>query len=425
MPRLGEFSRVYVRKMVSSYPALILAILAFLTLWQTTNIRRSDERFGYLNLTSGVNVMAADLSVLVDTKTNIINADFKRAQNNPDGSIDVIFRVYRTPRSSEAKSTAVKLPQIHMNSSKSPAQIPPNGTVPRTAYPLTLGSDFLINTLTLCPLNTPVDYLIIVHSATAYFQRRRDIRETYGGRGVFGDVSQRVVFMLGTTTDPVATRMIQHEALRHGDLVQGRFRDSYHNLTHKAVMGFRWAASHCSQAKLILKIDDDVFVNTFKLVSDVLPVYTTSKRRIACHLRKAGTSPIVRGKGRWRVSDDEFKGYSRYPFDHCNGYFVIITADLLEPLVRAAWLNPFFWIDDVYVFGVLPATVGSVTFVNIRSNLTLHFPKGKTCVEKEGFNCNLLAISQYREGGMEALWYSLLSNMSDPLTTRFKLFQNS
>ena len=266
---------------------------------------------------------------------------------------------------------------------------------------------------------------VLYYSATAYFQRRRDIRETYGGRDLFGNVSQRVVFMLGTTSDPMTTRLIQHEALQHGDIVQGRFRDSYRNLTHKAVMGFRWVTSHCPQAKLVVKIDDDVFINTFKLVSDILPVYTDREHHIACHLRKAGTSPIVRGKGRWHVSEDEFRGFNKYPFDHCNGYFVIITADLIEPLLRAAWVNPFFWIDDVYVFGVLPTTVGSVTFVNIRSNLTLHYSNGKTCVEKKGFNCNLLAVSQYREGGMETLWYSLLSNMSDSLMTRYKLFQNS
>ena len=259
-------------------------------------------------------------------------------------------------------------------------------------------------------------------SAIAYFQRRREIRETYGGRGVFGNVTQRVVFMLGTTSDPVATRSIQKEALQHGDIVQGRFQDSYHNLTHKAVMDFRWAASHCPQARLVVKIDDDVFINTFKLVEEILPVYSNRKRHIACHLRKAGTSPIQRGKGRWLVGQDEFKDQKTYPYDYCNGFFVILTSDLIQPLLKAAWLNPFFWIDDVYAFGALPATVGNVTFVDFSEILTVRHSKGMSCVEKKGINCEFLAVSQYIEGGIESLWYSLIANISDSAVRKFKLF---
>ena len=42
--------------------------------------------------------------------------------------------------------------------------------------------------------------------------------------------------------------------------------DTYRNLTLKTIMGMKWASNYCSGAKFILKIDDDMTPNPFKLV---------------------------------------------------------------------------------------------------------------------------------------------------------------
>ena len=41
---------------------------------------------------------------------------------------------------------------------------------------------------------------------------------------------------------------IEKEAKTEGDLVQGDFMDSYHNLSYKNVMGKLWASNFCPQA---------------------------------------------------------------------------------------------------------------------------------------------------------------------------------
>ncbi|GFO10615.1 beta-1,3-galactosyltransferase 1-like [Plakobranchus ocellatus] len=372
-------------------------------------------------------------SLVLDTNKKIMEAKFKGTHNNPDGSVDLIFRVSRRNASMTHSSSTTQHYSVGGNKPSPDAStgnvavnaVTPGPSVTQQAYPLTLNGDFLINTVNLCPAGKPIDYIVVVHSATAYFSRRHDIRETYGGRGVFGNVTQRVVFLLGMTSDPETTKSIQQEALQYGDIVQGRFADSYHNLTHKAVMGFRWVAMHCPQARLVVKIDDDVFINVFGLVGNFLPLYASRQRHIACHVRPAGTSIIERGKGRWKVREDEFKDYDFYPFDYCNGYFVLITTDLIRPLLRAAVINPFFWIDDVYVFGVLPATVGSVTFEDIKKQLTTLYNAGETCINKQGVQCPLLAVSQYKERGFQKLWYSLLLNVTDKMAKNFQLFGTS
>ncbi|XP_059171863.1 beta-1,3-galactosyltransferase 1-like [Physella acuta] len=332
------------------------------------------------------------LSLTSDNET--VRAIFKHVQRNADGSIDFLFNVPRDEPPTVQPDTSTARPVV------------------RLSYPLTLDSPYLINSVNLCPPGWPIDYIIVVHSAIFNYPRRRIIRETYGSARLFGLVTQRVVFLLGQTGSLADTRLIQEEAMTHKDIVQGRFLDSYHNLTHKGVLGYRWVSEHCPQAKFVIKIDDDVFLNPFKLVQEVLPRYQNKSRQIACHVRRIGASVVVRGKGKWVVHEDEFRGQRAYPFEYCNGYFVILTGDLIRPLFRAARINPFFWIDDVYLFGILPATVGGTTFSDLRPQLTLSFNVAKPCFVKDGAKCRYLAVSQWRADEPETLWYLLLSNIT-------------
>jgi len=68
-------------------------------------------------------------------------------------------------------------------------------------------------------------------------------------------------------------------------------------------MAFEWAARYCSFS-FLLKTDDDVFVNTRRLI-DVLRLKSTPKKGL--YMGKVNHNPIVqRGKGKWRVSYIEY-----------------------------------------------------------------------------------------------------------------------
>ena len=70
----------------------------------------------------------------------------------------------------------------------------------------------------------------------------------------------------GATTDAALQRRLEEESRRHGDLVQGDFLDTYHNLSYKAVMGNLWVAEFCSQAQFVVKTDDDMYVDLYEVV---------------------------------------------------------------------------------------------------------------------------------------------------------------
>lgn len=74
-----------------------------------------------------------------------------------------------------------------------------------------------------------------------------------------------MIFVVGKSSKIVDDRL-KDEFQLNGDLVQEDFLDNYNNLTIKTIVAFKWASIYCKNAKYLLKIDDDIMVNTPKLV---------------------------------------------------------------------------------------------------------------------------------------------------------------
>ncbi|KAJ1523459.1 hypothetical protein ONE63_001314 [Megalurothrips usitatus] len=198
--------------------------------------------------------------------------------------------------------------------------------------------------------------LVLVHSATAHAEHRRLIRDTWGSWGSAGrDVLVRFLVGLPATSEEQAT--LEEEAAAHGDLVQGNFVDAYRNMTYKHVMALKWFATRCPDATYVLKVDDDVLVNTPVLLDFVWRTLSPfgARRLLACSVL-TGSLPKRSYRSKWRVS---FKEYSRamYP-RYCAGWAVLYSPDVAMRLYREMQGEPFFWIDDVLVTGLLPERLG-------------------------------------------------------------------
>ena len=90
------------------------------------------------------------------------------------------------------------------------------------------------------------------------------IRDTWGNPDI-PDIATRLVFLLGATDDTKLQNSISEESSAHGDIVQGEFLDTYHNLSYKAIMGNLWVSEFCEQAEFVVKTDDDMFVDLFEV----------------------------------------------------------------------------------------------------------------------------------------------------------------
>lgn len=112
--------------------------------------------------------------------------------------------------------------------------------------------------------------LILIHTAPDHFEKRSVIRETWGGVCSVQDSPLRLIFALGGVQNDSLQRSLIEEQALFGDLLQGNFLDTYDNITYKHVMVLKWFNSHCNQAKLLMKIDDDIFVNTRRLLDNLV-----------------------------------------------------------------------------------------------------------------------------------------------------------
>lgn len=202
--------------------------------------------------------------------------------------------------------------------------------------------------------------LVLVHSSTENFEQREAIRRTWGSIKRFNTCNITIVFILGLPTKPSVQSKIKQESDRFKDIIQGKFNDTYHNLTIKAVLGLRWATEHCKGLKFIVKVDDDVYLNSFQVYDDLIRNYFNVTRTIICKVRPNGTSKINR-KGKWKVDMTEFVNLKYWPVTYCPGHFVVYTADIISELYAVAKMTPFLWLDDVYVTGLLADRAGNIS----------------------------------------------------------------
>ena len=285
--------------------------------------------------------------------------------------------------------------------------------------------NFLILPSTACPQDERMLYVIMVKSAISNLNRRRAIRDTYGQRNLFADVKYRVVFLVGTSADFLTSRDLRDEAAEFDDVIQGDFTDHYHNLTLKGVMGLRWFKEFCSNSSILINIDDDVFLNMFGLLNYVTPIFSGKTRLIGCSLRKANSSQISRSDGKWKVDEKYFPGLNHYPFTYCNGFFVVLSADAAIALYNAVKDTQVFWIDDVYLYGMLPQTAGDLNFVQMARYTTFRYNSGKECIEKMGVTCSYVAMTKFHDnfsiGHFYLVWAKYLARISQSVQQKFHM----
>jgi len=204
--------------------------------------------------------------------------------------------------------------------------------------------------------------LVYVHSAPRHFKRRMMIRETWANAANFPDITIKVIFLCGiiSTADRLSIQdALSLEADIYGDILQEDFVDTYRNLTFKAIMGLKWISSHCRHAEFLLKADDDIFINIFRLVAHLRRI--SSQRRkpvrklLLCFVWYRGR--VFRNRrSKWYVSEAEYPNDTFPTF--CSGSALVMTPDVALELFDASFRVPFFWIDDVYMTGLLAREVG-------------------------------------------------------------------
>ncbi|XP_037817088.1 uncharacterized protein LOC119607290 [Lucilia sericata] len=112
-----------------------------------------------------------------------------------------------------------------------------------------------------------IEALILIHSAPKNYEKREIIRETWASISHHRAESPlRVLFLLGAVESEQVQEDLENENNQYRDIIQGSFIDDYRNMTYKHIMAFKWFLYNCPQAQILIKVDDDVYVNTPQLI---------------------------------------------------------------------------------------------------------------------------------------------------------------
>lgn len=191
--------------------------------------------------------------------------------------------------------------------------------------------------------------LLAIKSLVPHFDRRQAIRESWGKAGRLANKTVVTVFLLGNAAMedyfPDLSMMLHHESSVHRDILQWDFRDTFFNLTIKEVLFLEWLSTRCSGASYVFKGDDDVFVNTIRII-DFLNSLSHAKAKelfVGDVINNAG--PHRDKKVKYFIPESVFVG--TYPA-YAGGGGYLFSGQLAHKLHNVSRSVPLYPIDDVY-----------------------------------------------------------------------------
>lgn len=199
-----------------------------------------------------------------------------------------------------------------------------------------------------CESGADIYMLVLVGSHPDHTEIRSAIRQTWGNPRL-DNYRFKLVFPFGTVANTTQQEVLKTENRIHGDILQGDFIDSYHNVTLRDLMSLKWALEHCPQARYIVHVDDDIALDIYKLIDNLEKSHSDITNLVACYAIIANAKPMR--SGRWAVSVEEYPG-QKYP-DYCAGQIYVLTRVIVEQMLQAVDRKKFVWVNDVYITGML------------------------------------------------------------------------
>ncbi|KAK6488763.1 N-acetyllactosaminide beta-1,3-N-acetylglucosaminyltransferase 2 [Huso huso] len=191
--------------------------------------------------------------------------------------------------------------------------------------------------------------LLAIKSLTPHFDRRQAIRESWGKKVKIGNYTVVTVFLLGKTTSmdhfPDLSEMLRHESNMHDDILLWDYRDSFFNLTIKEVLFLEWVSEYCSDVKFIFKGDDDVFVNTYRVLEYLNSLGEAKAKDLFIGDVITNAGPHRDKKLKYFIPESMFIG--PYP-PYAGGGGFLYSGSLALRLYNVSHQVSLYPIDDVY-----------------------------------------------------------------------------
>lgn len=208
---------------------------------------------------------------------------------------------------------------------------------------ISLGVKFVIE-----PKCNPNFVLWIIASSANNTLYRAALRRAYPDE-LLTRLNVTKIFLLGIPRENYIQKYIFEESRKYNDILQGDFLESYRNLTWKHLMGLEWVSNNCT-ATFLVKSDNDIVLDVFEILN-LLHGNKIKEDAMSGYVLR-NMKPIRTSSSKWFVTKEDFVE-DIYP-DFLSGWFYITGLKVARLLVRAGEkFRHLFWIDDVFITGVL------------------------------------------------------------------------
>lgn len=272
--------------------------------------------------------------------------------------------------------------------------------LPQSIPPTRSEEYLLMPSIHVCQRAKP--YLItLVATAPQNRKARQAIRDTWGGEVQIRGQRVMTLFIVGQPSDPVPGKELVEESKERGDLIQGRFIDSYGNLTLKTLSMLGWARRFCPQARYLAKVDDDVLFNPSALLQYLNHSVKTPESELGelylgrVHMQVA---PDRNPTSKHFMSETAYAGVV-FP-DYCSGTAYVLSRPALLKLSLAAVtirlpspLPP----EDVFV-GICAHTAGITPTHSPLFSGGPAVPYGRCCYQ------TMVSVHHTKPGDMVHYW---------------------
>ena len=216
---------------------------------------------------------------------------------------------------------------------------------------------YLMNPRTICPPGVHLTYIVCVFSTPANFEAREELRQTWAAPDLLVGHLSRLVFIMGRPTEHRLLLQLQNESKIHGNIVMEDFVAAYDNLTYSPIAALRWVTYHCPNVSYVIKDDDDVYVNIFKLVHVLYTDYRSESQFFLC---AAHHNAVIKrqcvGDVKFCLPNHMLPNRTHYPTYCAVPAYIFPKTVAVEIYNATLRITPFIAVD-VYIAGILRETI--------------------------------------------------------------------
>lgn len=144
---------------------------------------------------------------------------------------------------------------------------------------------------------------------------------------------------------------VREEWEKYGDLIVDDLRESYLNLTVKTLRMLKWVLHNCSQAKYLIKMDDDVFLHMPKLLTFLLSQPGGYNPKLIAGHRYNGVKVDRDPWSKWFTPKSAYRAEKFPPF--VAGFCYVLGMQAAQELYDAGMQLSLFHLEDVFLTGIV------------------------------------------------------------------------